>query len=180
MTTGVGVQGDERLNWSRARTPWPRARAVGRDKAEEERHKSFPARSRPGMEFHGADCSARWRKFPARCGSEELRARRQKSSRAQEKQGAASGEAGRKRREREESRAQREQRDGRAGRGAGAKEERGTAGGGRSSTARRRWGMGARPWESARELRGPSWREEGLTRDWGRNSSTAGDQRRPS
>jgi hypothetical protein len=81
------------------------------------------------MEFHGADCSARWRKLPARCGSEELRARRQKSSCALEKQGAASGEAGRKRREREESRARREQRDGRAGRGAGAGEERGTAGG---------------------------------------------------
>jgi hypothetical protein len=29
--TGVGVQGDERPNWSRARAPWPRARAAGRD-----------------------------------------------------------------------------------------------------------------------------------------------------
>jgi hypothetical protein len=45
---------------------------LGEIRAGEERRESFPARSRPGMEFHGADYSARWRKVPARCGHGEL------------------------------------------------------------------------------------------------------------
>jgi hypothetical protein len=109
----------------------------------------------------------------------------------------SSGRAGRRARARWRSRARRVgKQGGNAGRernpGHGASRGMGAQGeeqgpekrearlGGRSSMARRRRGMGAPPWESARELRGPSWREEGLTRDWGRSSSAAGDQRRPS